>query len=178
MVWLCFPGMTSSLANHRCTLSDVFSTIFLFLTFLNIHIYFITLKTYDQQFTLTTKKSLHIIFKAHTVLPDNSILITANMQLETGFPSSHQLKSYVACKSRLKLVARCPVSGCWPSCYILLLALVCRFDSLYCILLLLRISDVFIQFWTDICRNVCHTRNRQSLFGDYVTDLWPGGRHA
>ena len=63
MVWLCFPGMTSSLANHRCTLSDVFSTIFLFLTFLNSHIYFIVLKTYDQQFTLTTKKSLHIIFK-------------------------------------------------------------------------------------------------------------------
>ena len=30
MVWLCFPGMTSSLANHRCTLSDVFSTMFLF----------------------------------------------------------------------------------------------------------------------------------------------------
>ena len=40
-----------------------FSTMFLFLTFLNIHIYFIILKTYDQQFTLTTKKSLHIIFK-------------------------------------------------------------------------------------------------------------------
>ena len=39
-----------------------FSTIFLFLTFLNIHICFIILKTYDQQFTLTTKKSLHIIF--------------------------------------------------------------------------------------------------------------------
>jgi len=64
MVWLCFPGMTSSLANHRCTLWYVFSTIFLFLTFLNIHIYFIILKPYDQQFTLTTKKSLHIIFKA------------------------------------------------------------------------------------------------------------------
>ena len=47
--------MTSSLAIHRCTLSDVFSTIFLFLTFLNIHIYFNILKTYDQQFTLTTK---------------------------------------------------------------------------------------------------------------------------
>jgi len=29
-------------------------------------------------------------------LPDNSILNTANMQSETGFPSSHQLKSYVA----------------------------------------------------------------------------------
>ena len=41
-----------------------FSTIFLFLTFLNIHIYFIILKTCDQQFTLTTKKSLHIIFKS------------------------------------------------------------------------------------------------------------------
>jgi len=39
-------------------------------------------------------------------LPDNSILITANMQSETGFPSSHQLKSYVASKSRLKLAAR------------------------------------------------------------------------
>jgi len=28
------------------------------------------------------------------------------MQSETGFPSSHQLKSYVAYKSRLKLAAR------------------------------------------------------------------------
>jgi len=28
------------------------------------------------------------------------------MQSETGFPSSHQLKSYVASKSRLKLAAR------------------------------------------------------------------------
>ena len=27
----------------------------------------------------------------YTDLPDNSILITANMQSETGFPSSHQL---------------------------------------------------------------------------------------
>jgi len=39
------------------------------------------------------------------------------MQSETGFPRSHQLKSYVASKSRLKLAARCPVSGCWPSCW-------------------------------------------------------------
>jgi len=52
----------------------------------------------------------------YTVLPDNFILITANMQSETCFPSSHQLKSYVASKSRLKLGARCPLSGCWPSC--------------------------------------------------------------
>jgi len=33
------------------------------LMFLNIRIDWIILKTYDQQFTLTTKKSLHIIFK-------------------------------------------------------------------------------------------------------------------
>jgi len=31
--------------------------------FLNIQIDLIILKTYDQQFTLTTKKSLHIMFK-------------------------------------------------------------------------------------------------------------------
>ena len=42
---------------------------------------------------------------------DNSILITANMQSETGFPSSHQLKSYVASKSRLKLAVRAVLSA-------------------------------------------------------------------
>ena len=42
----------------------------------------------------------------YTVLPDNSILNRANMQSETGFPSSHQLKSYIASKSRVKLAAR------------------------------------------------------------------------
>ena len=47
----------------------------------------------------------------YTVLPDNSILITANMQSETGFPSSHQLKSYVAYKSRLKLAANAVLSA-------------------------------------------------------------------
>ena len=47
----------------------------------------------------------------YTVLPDNSILIAANMQSETGFPSSHQLKSYVASKSRLMLAARAVLSA-------------------------------------------------------------------
>ena len=47
----------------------------------------------------------------YTDLPDNSILITANMQSETGFPSSHQLKSYVAYKSLLKLAARTVLSA-------------------------------------------------------------------
>ena len=39
------------------------------------------------------------------------VLITANMQSETSFPSSHQLKSYVASKSRLKLAARAVLSA-------------------------------------------------------------------
>jgi len=46
----------------------------------------------------------------YTVLPDNSIN-TANMQSETSFPSSHQLKSYVASKSLLKLAARAVLSA-------------------------------------------------------------------
>jgi len=52
-----------------------------------------------------------VVFKTgpYTVLPDNSI--TANMQSETGFPSSHQLKSDVASKSRLKLAARTALSA-------------------------------------------------------------------
>jgi len=33
------------------------------------------------------------------------------MQSETGFPISHQLKSYVASKSRLKLAARAVLSA-------------------------------------------------------------------
>jgi len=33
------------------------------------------------------------------------------MQSETGFPSSHQLKSYVAYKCRLKLAARAVLSA-------------------------------------------------------------------
>jgi len=47
---------------------------------------------------------------------DMAIFNFSRWRPETGFPSSHQLKSYVASKSRLKLAARCPVSGCWQSC--------------------------------------------------------------
>ena len=47
----------------------------------------------------------------YTVLPGNSILNTASMQSETGFPSSHQFKSYVASKSRLKLAAHAVLSA-------------------------------------------------------------------
>jgi len=59
---------------------------------------------------VTNPKNLPATFLYH-------ILNTPNMQSKTGFPSSHQLKSYVAPKSRLKFAARCPVSSCWPSCY-------------------------------------------------------------
>jgi len=68
--WLfgCFPGMTSPLAKGKQIINAHFQTLFLqfssFLMFLYIQIDLITLKTYDQQFTLTTKKSLHIIFNA------------------------------------------------------------------------------------------------------------------
>jgi len=59
--------MTSSVAKSKQIIGAHFQTFFLkhayVLMFLNIHMLFIILKTYDQQFTLTTKKSLHIIFK-------------------------------------------------------------------------------------------------------------------
>jgi len=45
------------------TLRRFFSKIVVLLPFLNSKIDFIILKTDDKQFTLTTKKSLHIIFK-------------------------------------------------------------------------------------------------------------------
>jgi len=60
--------MTSLLTKSKQIIMPTFSRFFLqfsyFLMFLNIQIGLIMLKTYDQQFTLTTKKSLHIIFKA------------------------------------------------------------------------------------------------------------------
>ena len=56
-------------------------------------------------FCACTKSRVVFNTGPYTVLPDNSILITASMQSEMGFPSSHQLKSYVASKSHLKLAA-------------------------------------------------------------------------
>jgi len=61
--------MTSSLAKSKQIIGAQFQTLFLqfsyCLVFLNIQIDLIILKTFDQQFTLTTKKSLHIIFKGN-----------------------------------------------------------------------------------------------------------------
>jgi len=59
--------MTSSVGRSKriigCALSGAFPHIFLFFMFLNIQIYLIILMSDDEQFTLTTKKSLHITFK-------------------------------------------------------------------------------------------------------------------
>jgi len=59
--------MTSSLAKVNKSASTHFLALFLkfpnLLTFFNIQIDLLILTTYDGQFTLTTKKSLHIIFK-------------------------------------------------------------------------------------------------------------------
>jgi len=60
--------MTSSLAKVNESSGVHFLALFLkfppnFLMFFNIRIYLLILKTYYGQFTLTNKKSLHIIFK-------------------------------------------------------------------------------------------------------------------
>jgi len=57
------------------------------------------------------------------------------MQSETGFPSSHQLKSYVASKSRLKLAARAVLSadaGLLVHCWMLMGASFADIDASAC----------------------------------------------
>ena len=70
---VCFFDMTSSLAKVNKSSGAHFLALFLkfpnFLMFLNIQIDLLISKTYYGQFTLTTKKSLHIIFKGSTRLP-------------------------------------------------------------------------------------------------------------
>jgi len=58
--------MTSSLAKCKQTSGAHLKDDFL--TFLNIPMYFIILNTNDEQFTLTTKKTLHLIFKELDIL--------------------------------------------------------------------------------------------------------------
>ena len=65
---VCFPGMMSSLAKVNKSSGAHFQMLFsknvLFFMFLHIQIELIILKRDDKQFTLTTKKSLHITFKS------------------------------------------------------------------------------------------------------------------
>ena len=61
----------------------LFSTIFVLLTFLNSQMDLILLKTYDQQLSLTTQKSLHIIFKPEVGLPlDSCRALPTTVQLD------------------------------------------------------------------------------------------------
>jgi len=66
-VWLCFPGMMSFLPKSKQIIGAhfhmLFSTIFLFFDVPQYSNRFDYIKDIWQQFTLTTKKSLHITFK-------------------------------------------------------------------------------------------------------------------
>ena len=80
----------------------------------------------------------------YTVLPDNSILITPNMQSETGFPSSHQLKSYVASKSRLKLAACAVLSADASATSVSLLATSKPLKGKVCVIEMRHYFDAFV----------------------------------
>jgi len=64
-VFLVWRHYLRKVNKSSCALSNGFFLQFSYIwMFLNIQIDLIILKTYDQQFTLPTKKSLHIIFKS------------------------------------------------------------------------------------------------------------------
>jgi len=86
------------------TFRRFFSAIFLSLMFLNIQINWIILKTYDQQLTLTTKKSLHIIFKWPITTPNHH---------NFGWPS---VKRFALCY-RTVVLSLCDVVVLWPNCW-------------------------------------------------------------
>jgi len=115
----------------------------------------------------------------YTVLPDNSILITANMQSETSFPSSHQLKSYVASKSCLKLAARAVLSAdagllvCFASPFFVVSLLL-----FFCLVPCGRLSWLLISFWAHV--NIVHRMGDingsavlSRCFGMFSTDRNP-----
>jgi len=75
-----------------CTFRRFFLKFSYFWMFLNIQIDLIILKTYGQQFTLTTKKSLHIIFNTNKLSFLTHRPTTRLMELEmlqTRCPSWH-----------------------------------------------------------------------------------------
>jgi len=57
--------------------------------FLDIQINLILLKTFDQKFTLTTKKSLHIIFKEQQWINDGLTSSGSVVDLAVSSLSSH-----------------------------------------------------------------------------------------
>ena len=78
------------------------------------------------------------------------LVITANMQLETGFPSSHQLKSYVASKSRLKLAARAVLSA--DAGLLVLTSSVCSSAACYALKQILKGCENVQNFCADVGR--------------------------
>jgi len=90
MVWLCFPGMTSSLANHRCTLSDVFfynilifdvpkySHIFHYIKDIRPAIYFDNQKiiAFKAACKVNSKRGLHIRIDYHKNCSHTSTKLT------------------------------------------------------------------------------------------------------
>ena len=83
---VCFPGMTSSLVKVIKSSGAHFMALFLkfpnFLMFLNIQIDVLILKTYYGQFTLTSKKSLHIIFM-FILITDSNMQLSVRMAMFT-----------------------------------------------------------------------------------------------
>ena len=104
--------MTSLLTKSKEIIGAPFQTLFFYsflisLMFLDIQIDLIILKSYDQQFTFTTKKSLHIIFKGG--------ILQLHVQQETDCPMSINIVcTHVwACVSVEPLVHVQPADECW-----------------------------------------------------------------
>jgi len=68
------------------------------------------------------------------------------MQSETGFPSSHQLKSYVASKSRLKLAARAVLSAD-ASLLVVVCELLVLLHYIYIFGFITNLSQVWATLW-------------------------------
>jgi len=85
--------------------------------FLSIQIDWIMVNTYDRQFTLTTKKSLHIIFKGIrvsseiSILPSETLFKTLNLASFSAFcHDSWHVDRHRCCQLHLTDDCRCCVT--------------------------------------------------------------------
>jgi len=78
--------------------------------FRNIQIFFIISKTYDQQFCLTTKKSLHIIFKTGHVRMRLWLVVPVDKKQRDTFSRRGYATRYTA---RRKATAETTVMSCY-----------------------------------------------------------------
>jgi len=107
---VCFPGMTSSLAKVNKSSGAHFLALFLkfpnFLMFLNIQINLLILKTYYGQFTLTTNKSLLIIFNScvsYTIVCSKRMCICVELTLIRTHKITKPVLSTTALDSRSQM---------------------------------------------------------------------------